>query len=294
MCGIRTYRLTFISKEDHMDFIPAKLEIHIPGRVLTIDTENSLLNATPGFSGTVAETFPAVPVMTDKIRDAFREKKLYLSIPENREFPSRPLYMSMRNVTNRTLEDGTELYVDVILYNGQTVLPSPVQNRSLGHANDIHELEVFQVLEGEIVSVFIDPGDISTRYIGVFGKNQVYAVPPGWFHCTYISQGPAVVANFYCHAFWKADIEKKPYFKGYNPVSFEIPESGPVFRERGQTQTVPAARCCKGEIGVSSDSVWRPYTDLFADNSYFQSLENETDIFDLFNSEKIADWLAHK
>ncbi len=277
-----------------MDFIPAKLEIRIPSRVLTIDVEKSLLKAAPGFSDTAAETFPATPVTTDKIRDAFREKKLYLSVPQNQEFPSCPLYMSMRNITNRKLKDGTELYVDVILYNGQPVLPSPVQNRSLGHANDIHELEVFQVLEGEIVSVFIDPCDISTRYIGVFGKNQLYAVPPGWFHCTYISQGPAVVANFYCHAFWNADIEKKPYFKGYNPVSFEIPESGPVFRERGQTETVSVARCSKGEIGVSSGSVWRPYTDLFADNSYFQSLEKEPDIFDLFNSEKITGWLANK
>lgn len=131
------------------------------------------------------------------------------------------LYYCCRNIMSKK-KDATTLYMDLILYE-KFNLEEKVCPRSLGHRNDIMELEVFQILYGCILSIFISPDN--NYYYGIFNSNEFYCVPKGWFHCTYCLAPNTIVANFYGNTFWNDNIEIKPYFQNINDFHVYIKEN---------------------------------------------------------------------
>jgi hypothetical protein len=273
-----------------MNFEPAKFTVSTEMYDFESDLSTQKLRVTPGFGSGEFEEYDGKIVLTDNLSQAFMEEKLFLSIDKEQQIDSLPLYLSVRNILSRNLSDGTELYVDYIQYNDKDVLPTPVLNRSLGHANDVQELEIFQVLSGEILSIFFDPSDPDRRYIGNFSEMECYAVPPGWFHCTYIISGPSVVVNFYCHAFWGVNIEEKPYFKLHNPVSVELREGKIVILEKRESEVEAVGNYAKGKFSAISPR-WLPYEQLIDSHLYFAEIAESKDIFKLFQSDRIESWL---
>lgn len=121
------------------------------------------------------------------------------------------------------------LYMDLILYNSSLLtFKSNMYNRSIGHVNDVAELEIHQVLNGKVLVVIENE---KNSYWGIFKKDDYFEIPSGYFHCTYVLEDHTVVANFYANAFWESDIEKKPYtgegniytvYKSVNPEEYSI------------------------------------------------------------------------
>lgn len=161
------------------------------------------------------------PVYNDRIINASKKGKVFIDkgMEELEDYLNKPLYFSSRNIMKRKLGD-LDLYMDFLVYNyEEDVLPNGTVNRSLGHNNDINEFEVHQVLNGIVLSLIrLNNNDI---YLGIFGKGDYFEIPPGAFHCSYILNGPALVANFYCNAYWGSDINKKPYFQSKNDITIE-------------------------------------------------------------------------
>lgn len=127
-----------------------------------------------------------------------------------------PLYVCKRNFLTRESSLG-KVFMDILLYNRALgIFDDRMYNRSLGHVNDVDEIEIHQVLNGKVMALISNTKD---DYWGLFEKGDYFEIPPGWFHCTYILEDETVVANIYAHVSWEDDINKKPYFIIKNPYS---------------------------------------------------------------------------
>lgn len=155
-------------------------------------------------------------------------KKNNIILPTQNVSEETPMYISCRSFMQRDIIKG-RLYMDLILYNSSLLtFKSNMYNRSIGHVNDVAELEIHQVLNGKVLVVIENE---KNSYWGIFKKDDYFEIPSGYFHCTYVLEDHTVVANFYANAFWESDIEKKPYtgegniytvYKSVNPEEYSI------------------------------------------------------------------------
>lgn len=155
----------------------------------------------------------------DNLIQAYKEEKVYLDTKEQELFQNKTIYYCSRSVL-KTISCDTELYMDMLVYNDEkNVIYPNALNRSQGHCNKRMQIEYHQVMKGEIISIAISPEGKS--YYGFFGEGDYIHVPKGWFHCTYVTKGPAVVGNFYCNTPWGDHVEFKPYFEIDNDYCIE-------------------------------------------------------------------------
>ncbi len=264
-------------------FIEKEVKVDIENYSIQVDAEKASLQI---LNQTCKENvkFEMAPVFTDKIKTAFEQGKIFLDNAENESFVRKTLYLSSRSIMTRKIGP-VEFYMDLIVYNGsENVLPGRTLNRSLGHENDLNELEVFQILSGKVLAIFKSPEDI--YYYGVFSKGEYFETPPGWFHCTYILDGPAMVANFYCNAFWKNDISKKPYFKVKNEITVEK-INGEIYIKNPHTKVNLSDLTRKKEYQDNTLTLL-PYAKIKESTKMHQLAAYN--IFDFFNSNILEDW----
>ncbi len=206
---------------------------------------------------------------------ADRNQIVYLS-HQNKQIKKRPIYLYSRNIYERKI--GNDLvHMDFLIYNNDIVFDGVCVNRSKGHVNDVDEMEIFQVLRGRIFCLFIDVDN--KKHYGVFEEGDYYHVPNGWYHCTYILDGPAIVANFYMRTFWETDLEKKPYFVMENKISIEKKDGEITIKERG------GGTMGMGEIAGK----YAEYRDI--SNDFYSKISKYLDksIFELFFSDCYID-----
>lgn len=217
------------------NFSPAIMEFNFRGTEIRIDTEAVQLK--------VGQTICGMsPTYNTDLLSAYKDGKVFMDIKDEiNEYPKQPIYLCSRNVFERMVQ-GKKVILDFLIYNNkEDVLPGDCLNRSKGHVNDIRELEVFQVLKGKVLSLF--KNSEGEKFYGIFAEGEYYHVPSGWFHCTYILEGPAVVANFYMNTFWETDLSMKPYFDIDNDVTIEKISNKVIVKERGGEEF------CIDEIG---------------------------------------------
>lgn len=224
------------------------------------------------------------PTSNKKIFSAFLDDLVYLNLEKEEiaDMKENMLYLSSRNIMSRDIRD-SKMYMDILIYNSdKDILYKNALNRSQGHCNDVREIEIHQVLSGEVLCLLRSPE--GEDYYGFFSKGEYIEIPSGWFHCTYVTQNTTVVANFYCNAYWEDNIENKPYFEVENNVCVEKSDSKDeyVLRKKDVNKYVALNNSCKNtfsELGL------QPYSNLYElgilKNDY--SKENVS-IFDLFYS----------
>jgi hypothetical protein len=269
-----------------IEFAKKEIKVSIEDYFLQVNTDEPSLQIS-NLTHHENLKFAMEPVYNDKIKAAFEQGKIFLDLKENLSLIRKPLYLSSRSIMTRKIGP-VEFYMDVIVYNsGENILPGPTLNRSLGHENDLNELEVFQILDGKVLSILKSPAAI--HYYGVFAKGEYFETPPGWFHCTYILEGPAMVANFYCNAFWKNDISKKPYFKADNEITVERTDNEVIIKNP-HTKLNLSSLIGKKEYHDNSLTLL-PY-DRIKESARMHRLV-PYNIFDLFNSNILEDWLKN-
>jgi hypothetical protein len=251
-----------------VDYLKTKIEI-------SIDDLNMTINGVDKFS--------LDRVYNDKIIDAYLDGKVFINTSEEeiKRYRGNPLYYCARNIYNRKIND-SNLYLDFLCYNDDiNILPNNTVNRSLGHNNDIREFEVHQVLSGTILSIIkIESGE---NYVGVFKKGDYFEIPPGAFHCSYILEGPAIVANFYCNAYWESNIEQKPYFNSSNDITVEKRDSFFVIKTKSsRDEYLFSTNTINEDLSLTP---LKPYNELFLNGILHTDykLANEN-IFELFYS----------
>jgi hypothetical protein len=267
-----------------INFIKKEIETRIGDYLIFVDSEKLSFELTDQ-KYNKNKKFDMVPVYSEKIKDAFEQGKIFLDHDPQLQFIKKPLYLSSRNILTRKI-NSIDFYMDLIVYNSsRNVLPGLTLNRSLGHENDLNELEVFQILDGEIISIFKNSDNVF--YYGIFSKGDYFETPPGWFHCTYVFIGPAVIANFYCDAFWKNDISKKPYFKAKNEITVEN-NDGKVYIKTSKTK-VNLANLLHYKVYQDDSLSLLPYEKIKEIVKLHEF--DKTDIFELFKSDTLEKWV---
>ena len=217
--------------------------------------------------------YPVQYTKISKLLEICKKSDIYLplqNVPEE-----TPMYISCRNFMQRDTNIG-KLYMDLILYNSSLQsLESNMCNRSLGHVNDVAELEIHQVLNGKVLVVIENK---INSYWGIFKKDEYFEIPSGYFHCTYVLEDHTVVANFYGNTFWENDIEKKPYtgesniytvFKSVNADEYFIYKRNKL-----------AFHISENECSISSNMLWQNISkDLLWISSNYKL---DKSIFELF------------
>lgn len=256
----------------NLEFNGVDLEFDISNKKLKLNSEreNMLLELSP--------------TSNQKIFSAFLDNLVYLNMEKKdvEDKKDNMLYLSSRNFMTRDIRN-SKMYMDILIYNSdEDVLYKNALNRSQGHCNDVREIEVHQVLSGEVLCLLRSPE--GEDYYGFFSAGEYVEIPSGWFHCTYVTQNTTVVANFYCNAYWEDNIANKPYFEVENNVCVEKSESKDeyVLMKKGINKSAELNNSSKdtfSELGL------QPYSNLYElgilKNDY--SKENAS-IFDLFYS----------
>lgn len=250
-------------------------EIEFYGKTINVDLKNKKVSL-----GSM--TYDLTPVYNDKILKAHKEGKVFLSYNEsiiNRAY-SKPIYFSARSIMERKLADEV-LYMDFLVYNNEkSIFPDGILNRSLGHKNDEAEFEVHQVIEGTVLSII--KLDDNVTYVGIFKKGDYFEIPSAAFHCSYILEGPAIVANFYCQTYWGNDITKKPYFTNNNDIS--IKTSGEEFSLYTSKDIIEKRFTVDSFSSIFSDRTFRDYKELYKEKILVKDYSEHKSIFDLFHS----------
>ncbi|AMW99778.1 hypothetical protein [Rummeliibacillus stabekisii] len=252
-----------------------KKEIEFYGKTINVDLENLKVKLDN-------ITYDLTPVYNDKILKAHKEGKVFLSYNDNiiNQADSKPIYFSARSIMERKLEDEV-LYMDFLVYNNeQRIFPDGILNRSLGHKNDVAEFEVHQVIEGTVLSII--KLDDKVTYVGIFKKGDYFEIPAAAFHCSYILEGPAIVANFYCQTYWGNDITKKPYFTINNDIS--IKTSGEEFSLFSSNDKNENKFTVDSFSSIFNNRNFRDYKELYEEKILVKDYSEHKSIFDLFYS----------
>lgn len=248
------------------------------GKTIDINLSNLELNI-----GSMA--FELTPIYNSKIIKAAKEGKVFLGCSNSRmdQVGNKPIYYSARSIMERKLRNEI-LYMDFLVYNNERdIFPNGIVNRSLGHRNDENEFEVHQVIQGTVLSLI--KLDEDTTYVGVFKRGDYFEIPPGAFHCSYILEGPAIVANFYCNTFWGSDITKKPYFTSHNDIS--VKQNGNEYSLVSPNNLIEKRFTVESFTNLYSDSNFRNYEDLYKDKFLLNKHFEQKSIFDLFYSDSL-------
>lgn len=124
-------------------------------------------------------------------------------IPGNPGDPDRTIYGHItgldgeRFVETNILTPCTRLKywrLDLTAYTAEDLATGEL-NRSKGHVNSQHQLEIAQVLSGQVRLLLQDPRDLSTAYFADAELRDCVLIPPGWYHSTHVLAGPAVVID---------------------------------------------------------------------------------------------------
>ncbi|MED0940356.1 hypothetical protein P4T37_27275 [Bacillus mobilis] len=230
------------------------------------------------------DSLPMDIVYSDRIIDAYLKNNVYIDSTKDEilNYLGNPLYYCSRNILSRKINN-SNLYLDFLFYNHeQNIFPNGTINRSLGHNNDVREFEVHQVLSGSIFSIIkLENNEL---YVGIFKKGDYFEIPPGAFHCSYILEGPAIVANFYCNAYWECDIQSKPYFVNKNDITVEKNGESFVLKTRDSNKNYNFHIDSLTEL--DNNSLFKPYKELFVSGILKKNYSAEQkNIFKLFNSD---------
>ena len=246
----------FAPENYSIEFYDKNIIINAASRILTINHDSFVLHET----------------LNSKLRIAVENKKEYISGDFNNT-PEAPLYLSSRNIYKNN-HPGCKSFFDIVVYNNQPVLPQGTLTRSIGHYNDVSEIEIHQVLSGTVLSLFINNNSI---YYGIFSDGDYFQIPAGWYHCSYILYGPAVVANFYKNAFWMEDISQKPYNACCNIYSIEKDAESFIIKN------------CTGSICDDLSHINRHFSDykMLNNCNFFNTIDYKS-VFDLYESTQLV------
>jgi hypothetical protein len=106
----------------------------------------------------------------------------------------RVLYQACRDVLPPVVIKGRRWRADLVRYE-PGALPTGELHRSLGHWNSPAQYEVFETVTGTVVLIVATPQGRVTYQ--VCGPGDLFAVPMGAWHLTYVLDGPAYVFNVY-------------------------------------------------------------------------------------------------
>lgn len=211
--------------------------------------------------------------LAEQLLNAAYKNKLFLlddSIQKD-----TPLYLSGRKILCRKTNMGN-FYMDILLYNSALgTFKNGIYNRSLGHVNDLHEIELHQVIKGKVL-IYIQDGKY--EYWQIFREKDFFEIPSNSYHCTYVLEDSTIVANIYTNVFWEHEYSRKPYFSRYNPYSVvctEFPEKYLVYKFK-KKYFVIEQNCCK--------SGCLQYSDIPTSKFKLNKLcDNKKTIFEIFN-----------
>ncbi len=157
--------------------------------------------------------YPLEIAKNTRLIEAINQGRVRIEDMKDIVYDQCPLYYYARDIFGNK-----DFKMDILIYATKiNTYCSGYLNRSLGHVNDVNEVELHQVLKGEVIELVILDGK---AYVGQFKQNDFFEIPKGAFHCTYVLEDNTVVANIYNNTFWQEDYTKKPYFETINDISF--------------------------------------------------------------------------
>jgi len=108
------------------------------------------------------------------------------------------LYTAHRDILPPKQAQGTEWFADLVVYQ-PSHLPGGELNRSIGHWNTPAQLEVFEVLSGQVLMITAgySASGAPVLHWQVCMPGDLVAVPFGAWHQTAVLDGPATVFNIY-------------------------------------------------------------------------------------------------
>lgn len=217
------------------------------------------------------------PVTNERILSMCAEKKVF--VPQNHYIDKHVMYYCARKIMQGKLKNQGNIYIDILIYNNAlNTIGNDIYNRSIGHLNDVNEIEIHQVLAGKVLELIEYQGE---RYIGIFREGDYFEIPAGAFHCTYILEDITIVANIFGNVFWESNYSKKPYYVYKNSVSFSSRENKYLYQtEEGDSilfddslEEISKTKCKKySEIIANGFSISRKY-----------NIDEVKSIFELFN-----------
>jgi oxalate decarboxylase/phosphoglucose isomerase-like protein (cupin superfamily) len=116
------------------------------------------------------------------------------------------LYRAVRDVFPARLTATNVIRADLVLYESGT-LPGGEPYRSIGHWNPPAQLEIFQILTGQMAILVAGEscGGYRFAYVQVCAAGDTVTVPLGAWHVSYVVDGQAAVFNVYADLDGTAD-----------------------------------------------------------------------------------------
>lgn len=153
------------------------------------------------------------PVTNEKLLSICNENKGYVA--SNYYKNKHIMYYCARKILQGG-NVGAKRYMDILVYNNALkTIGDDIYNRSIGHRNDVNEVEIHQVLKGKVLELVEYK---NRRYMGIFREGEYFEIPAGAFHCTYVLEDSTIVANIFGNVFWENNYLIKPYSVDKNGV----------------------------------------------------------------------------
>lgn len=179
------------------------------------------------------ETSPLNPVTNEKLLLMCENKKIYSSSQYYKD--CHIMYYCTRKILEGANANGKR-FIDILVYNDALkTVGDCVYNRSIGHRNDVNEVEIHQVLSGKVMELIEING---RRYLGIFKAGEYFEIPAGAFHCTYVLEDSTVVANIFGNVFWENNYSIKPYNTVKNGVIVSCKEGKYLLEEEGGVSVI--------------------------------------------------------
>ena len=157
--------------------------------------------------------YSLTPVTNEKLLSMYNDNKGYISPYYYKD--EHVMYYCARKIVECKSVMGKK-YIDILVYNDALkTIGNDIYNRSIGHRNDVNEVEIHQVLSGKILELIEHK---ERRYLGVFKAGDYFEIPAGAFHCSYVLEDSTIVANIFGNVFWENNYLKKPYSVNKNEI----------------------------------------------------------------------------
>lgn len=216
------------------------------------------------------------PVTNEKLLSMCNENKVYVS-PDYYQNKHVMYYCSRKILEGGSV--GAKRYIDVLIYNNALkTIGNDIYNRSIGHRNDVNEVEIHQVLKGKVLEL-VEYKD--RRYMGIFGEREYFEIPAGAFHCTYILEDSTIVANIFGNVFWENNYLIKSYSVDKNGVIISN-KNGNYLYETDEGDSAVLDNCLKN----INDACCVSYSELKLEDltiSKEYGINKTEDIFELFD-----------
>ncbi|MBN1621359.1 MAG: 6-phosphofructokinase [Endomicrobiales bacterium] len=182
--SINNNKLELIEDEDGM------LNVRVNGKIQDVKTVtlDSLQKGTPFTYSNLEEEDP------DRI--LYRQWIGVCGLTE-RNTKIEDIHPPVEDTPENINEAGTTRWRGDLTWYTEGDFKSGELNRSKGHVNRTHSVEIFQVWTGK-VRMYLEnetsDGRISSYFIDL-NPGESILIPPGWYHTTHIIEGPAAVFN---------------------------------------------------------------------------------------------------